>query len=33
MIVDRVGVVSAYAGEALGRLMGHFEKAAAELGD
>ena len=33
MIVDRVGVVSAYTGDDLGRLMGHFERAAAELGD
>ena len=33
MIVDRVGVVSAYTGEALGRLMGQFDQAAAELGD
>ena len=32
MIVDRIGAVSAYTGEALGRLMGHFEKTAAELG-
>jgi predicted GNAT superfamily acetyltransferase len=32
MIVDRVGVVSAYTGEALSRLMGQFEQAAAELG-
>ena len=33
MIVDRVGVVSAYTGEALGRLMGQFEQASAELGE
>jgi hypothetical protein len=32
MIVDRVGVVHAYTGEALGRLMGQFEEAAGELG-
>ncbi len=32
MIVDRTGVVDAYTGEALGRLMGQFEEAAAELG-
>jgi hypothetical protein len=32
MIVDRVGVVSAYTGDALGRLMGHFDQAAGELG-
>jgi hypothetical protein len=32
MIVDRVSVVSAYTGEALGRLMGQFEQAAGELG-
>jgi hypothetical protein len=32
MIVDRMGVVDAYSGEALGRLMGQFEEAAAELG-
>jgi hypothetical protein len=31
MIVDGVGVVSAYTGEALGRLMGQFEQATAEL--
>ena len=31
MIVDGVGVVNAYTGEALGRLMGQFEEAAAEL--
>ncbi|HEX2127272.1 MAG TPA: hypothetical protein VHF45_12020 [Thermoleophilaceae bacterium] len=32
MIVDRAGVVNAYSGEALGRLMGQFEEATAELG-
>jgi hypothetical protein len=32
MIVDRVGVVNAYTGDALGRLMGQFQQAAAELG-
>ncbi len=32
MIVDRTGVVNAYTGEALGRLMGQFEEATAELG-
>ena len=32
MIVDRVGVVPAYTGEALGRLMGLFQEASAELG-
>jgi hypothetical protein len=32
LIVDRVGVVNAYTGEALGRLMGQFEQASAELG-
>jgi hypothetical protein len=32
MIVDRIGVVDAYGGEALGRLMGQFEQATAELG-
>jgi hypothetical protein len=31
MIVDRVGVVSAYTGEALGRLMGQFQEATADL--
>jgi hypothetical protein len=31
MIVDRVGVVNAYTGEALGRLMGQFEQATSEL--
>ena len=33
MIVDRVGVVNAYTGEALGRQMGQFEQATAELGE
>ena len=33
MIVDRVGAGDAYTGESLGRLMGHFDQAAAELGD
>jgi hypothetical protein len=32
MIFDRTGVVNAYTGEALGRLMGQFEEATAELG-
>ena len=32
MIVDRVGVVNAYTGEALGRLVGQFQQATAELG-
>jgi hypothetical protein len=32
MIVDRIGVVNAYTGEALGRLMGQFEQATGELG-
>ena len=32
MIVDRVGVVNAYTGEALGRLMSQFQEATAELG-
>jgi hypothetical protein len=32
MIVDRTSVVNAYTGEALGRLMGQFEQATAELG-
>ena len=31
MIVDGVGVVNAYTGEALGRLMGQFDEAADEL--
>ena len=32
MIVDRVGVVNAYTGDALGRLVGQFQEATAELG-
>jgi len=32
MIVHRVGAVSGYTGEALGRLMDQFEQAAGELG-
>lgn len=32
MIVDRTGVVHAYTGEAIGRLMGQFQEAAADLG-
>jgi hypothetical protein len=32
MVVDRVGVVNAYTGDALGRLVGQFQQAAAELG-
>jgi hypothetical protein len=32
MIVDRTGVLNAYTGEALGRLMAQFEQAAGELG-
>jgi hypothetical protein len=32
MVVDRTGTVNAYTGEALGRLMGQFEEATAELG-
>jgi hypothetical protein len=32
MIVDRIGVVDAYTGDALGRLMGQFQQATAELG-
>jgi hypothetical protein len=32
MIVDRLGVVQASTGESLGRLMGQFEEAAADLG-
>ena len=32
MIVDRIGVVNAYTGEALGRLVAHFQEASAELG-
>ena len=33
MVVDRLGVVSAYTGDALGRLMGQFQEASADLGD
>ena len=33
MIVDRVGVVNAFTGDALGRLVGHFQEATAELGE
>jgi hypothetical protein len=33
LIVDRSGVVAAYTGDALGRLMGQFQEAAGELGD
>ena len=32
MIVDRIGVVHAYTGEALGRLVGQFQQATAEFG-
>jgi hypothetical protein len=32
LIVDRTGVVDAYTGEALGRLMGQFQEASADLG-
>jgi hypothetical protein len=32
MIVDRIGVVNAYTGEALGRLVGQFQQATAEFG-
>jgi hypothetical protein len=32
MVVDRIGVVNAYTGEALGRLVGQFQQATAELG-
>jgi len=32
MIVDRVGVVNAFTGEALGRQVGQFQQATAELG-
>jgi hypothetical protein len=32
MIVDRTGVVNAYTGEAVGRLMGQFQEAAGDLG-
>jgi hypothetical protein len=31
MIVDRIGVLNAYTGEALGRLMGQFEQATDDL--
>ena len=31
MIVDRTGVVHAYTGEAIGRLMGQFQEAAGDL--
>jgi hypothetical protein len=33
LIVDRMGVVNAYTGEALGRLMGQFAQATAELAE
>ncbi|HEX2103722.1 MAG TPA: hypothetical protein VHF51_08725 [Solirubrobacteraceae bacterium] len=33
MIVERMGVVNAYGGEALARLMGQFEQATAELAE
>ena len=32
LIVDRTGALNAYTGEALGRLMGQFEDATADLG-
>ncbi|HZG48629.1 MAG TPA: hypothetical protein VEY90_03825 [Thermoleophilaceae bacterium] len=32
MIVDRTGVLNAYTGDALARLMGQFEQAASDLG-
>jgi hypothetical protein len=32
MVIDRLGVVSAYTGDALGRLMGQFQEASADLG-
>ena len=32
MIVDRIGTVNAYSGEALGRLMTQFQEAAGDLG-
>jgi hypothetical protein len=32
MIVDRLGAVNAYSGEALGRLMGQFQQASGEFG-
>jgi len=32
LIVDRTGVINAYTGEALGRLMGQFQEATGDLG-
>ena len=32
MVVDRIGVVHAYTGDALGRLVGQFQQATAEFG-
>ena|SRR5436189_3492467 len=32
MVVDRTGVIAAYTGEALGRLMGQFQEATGDLG-
>jgi hypothetical protein len=32
LIVDRTGVINAYTGEALGRLLGQFEEASGDLG-
>jgi hypothetical protein len=32
LIVDRTGVISAYTGEALGRLLGEFQEASGDLG-
>lgn len=32
LIVDRTGVINAYTGEALGRLLGQFEDASGDLG-
>jgi hypothetical protein len=32
MVVDRIGIVHAYTGDALGRLVGQFQQATAELG-
>jgi hypothetical protein len=32
LVVDRIGTIDAYTGEALGRLMGQFQDAAGELG-
>jgi hypothetical protein len=32
LIVDRTGVINAYTGEALGRLLGEFEEASGDLG-